>query len=87
MKKIETLLRPAGFEELEKVLKEFSYPGITFVTSVEYKKSKSISWQWGQLDFKVKFLPELKLEILGPDDLIESLLKSKLTVEIPRSAA
>jgi nitrogen regulatory protein PII len=87
MKKIEALLQPTGFAELEKTLKGFGYAENALAAVEEYEKSKSISWRCGQLDFRVEFLPELKLEILGPDDLIESLLKSKLRVEIPRNAA
>ena len=87
MKKIEALLRPTGFAELEKILKGFGYAENARAAREEYEKSKTISWHWGELDFKVEFLPELKLEILGPDDLVVSLLKSKPAVEIPRTAA
>ncbi len=85
MKKIEAILRPAGFGEMERILKGFGYPGIVPATAQEYEKSKSISWSWGPLDFKVEFLPDLKLEIWGPDMFVDKI--SKAMAQQPRTAA
>ena len=85
MKKIEAILRPSGFGEMEKILKEVGYPGVTPETEKEYEETKSLSWHWGQLDFKVRFLPELKLEIEGPDMVVEKVAKA--VAQRPKTAA
>ncbi len=85
MKKIEATLRPTGFGELEKTLRTVGYPGIVPATTGEYEKTKSISWQWGELNFKVEFLPVLKLEIWGPDLFVDRIAKANS--QRPRTAA
>ena len=67
MKLIEAIIRPEKLDEVRVALDEKGFPGMT-VTKVEGRgRQKGITLQWRAGEYRVEFLPKVKLEILVED--------------------
>ncbi len=69
MKKIEAIIRPESLEPVRNALDEMGYPGMTITEVKGHGKQKGKEQVWRGREYKVDFLPKLKIEIvvLGED--------------------
>ena len=67
MKKIEAIIRPEKLQLLRDKLDKKGFSGMT-VTDVKGRgRQKGITLQWRAGDYKVEFLPKMKLELVVED--------------------
>lgn len=68
MKKIEAVIRPEKLESVKAALEDKGILGMT-VTQVSGRgRQKGIALQWRAGEYRVEFLPKVKLEIVLSDD-------------------
>ena len=68
MKKIEAIIRPEKLEDVKSALEDRGILGMT-VTQVSGRgRQKGIALQWRAGEYRVEFLPKVKLEIVLNDD-------------------
>lgn len=78
MKKIEAIIRPEKLDVVRKSLDEKGFQGMT-VTPVEGRgRQKGIALQWRAGEYRVEFLPKVKLEILVDDGDMDIVIDSIL---------
>ncbi|KUK14489.1 MAG: P-II family nitrogen regulator [Synergistetes bacterium] len=87
MKKVEAIIRPEKFEEVKEALKSIKGCSGMSVTRVEgHGRQKGLVEQFRGREFKVEFLPKVKIELVCSDedlkDVVDSILKSAYTGEI-----
>lgn len=76
MKKIEAIVRPEKLNTVVENLSSLGYSGIT-VTDVEgHGRQKGIVEQFRGKEYKVLFLPKVKIEIVIGDENLEKALES-----------
>lgn len=83
MKKIEAIVRPERVDAVRQALEDSGYPGLT-ITEVEgHGMQKGTVQQWRGEQYKVDFLPKVKVEIICIDKdaekIIQTLLESAFT--------
>jgi nitrogen regulatory protein P-II 1 len=67
MKKIEAIIRPEKLHLLREKLDQKGFSGMT-VTEVKGRgRQKGITLQWRAGDYRVEFLPKMKLEVVVED--------------------
>ena len=64
MKKIEAIIRREKLADVRVALEEIGYPGMTVSEVTGHGKQKGLTQQWRGQEYKVEFLPKLKLEIV-----------------------
>ena len=64
MKKIEAIIREEKLEAVKKALEENSYFGMTVSEVSGRGRQKGISLQWRVGEYRVDFLPKLKIELV-----------------------
>ena len=68
MKKIEAIIRPEKLEDVKVALEDRGILGMT-VTQVSGRgRQKGIALQWRAGEYRVDFLPKIKMEIVCGDD-------------------
>jgi hypothetical protein len=68
MKKIEAIIREEKLQSVKRVLEENGYFGMT-VTEVSGRgRQKGLSLQWRVGEYRVDFLPKLKIEVVILDE-------------------
>ncbi|MCS4541474.1 MAG: P-II family nitrogen regulator [Euryarchaeota archaeon] len=76
MKKIEAIIRPEKLDSVKTALEEKGYPGMS-VTEVKGRgRQKGITLQWRVGEYRVDFLPKVKLEIVVDDKDIEVVINT-----------
>jgi len=76
MKKIEAVIRIEKLEEITDALEKLGYPGM-MVTRIEgHGRQKGLVEQFRGREFKVNFLPKIKIEIVVNDHDIEKITKA-----------
>lgn len=74
MKKIEAVVRVEKLEEITDALEKHGYPGM-MVTRIEgHGRQKGVVEQFRGREFKVNFLPKIKLEIVAKDSEVEKIV-------------
>lgn len=76
MKKIEAIVRPEKLDAVRAALEE---KGITGVTVAEVKgrgRQKGITLQWRAGEYRVEFLPKVKLEMVVDDKEVETIIST-----------
>ncbi len=61
MKKIEAIIRHESLSAVKNALDELGYPGITITDVWGHGKQKGMDQVWRGHEYRVKFLPKLKL--------------------------
>ncbi len=76
MKKIEAIIREERLDMVTKALEEMGIVSLT-VTEVSGRgRQKGISLQWRAGEYRVEFLPKLKLEIICDNDDCQLVVKT-----------
>ncbi len=76
MKKVEAIVRPERLGMVRKALEELSYPGMTVSEVKGHGKQKGLTQQWRGQEYKVDFLPKLKIEIVVLDEDVSKTLNA-----------
>jgi nitrogen regulatory protein P-II 1 len=78
MKKIEAIIRPEKLDDVRNSLERSGYPGIT-ITEVEgHGLQKGVIQQWRGEEYRVDFLPKIKVEIVAGNEEVETILTAIL---------
>lgn len=76
MKRIEAIIRPEKLEELRETLDEKGFSGMT-VTEVKGRGTqKGVVLEWRVGEYKVEFLPKVRLEMVVLDKDVDEVVKS-----------
>jgi nitrogen regulatory protein P-II 1 len=85
MKKIEAIIREEKLEPVKKSLEDLGYYGMTISEVSGRGKQKGIPLKWGTKEYRVDFLPKLKLEIVVLDEdlspVVNAIVRSTRTGE------
>ena len=68
MKKIEAIIREEKLEPVRKAIESFGYFGMTISEVSGRGRQKGIPLQWRVGEYRVDFLPKLKIEIIVLDE-------------------
>lgn len=80
MKKIEAVIRVEKLEEIIDALDKYGYPGL-MVTRIEgHGRQKGLVEQFRGREFKVNFLPKIKLEIVVKDSEADKIVTAIATI-------
>ncbi len=80
MKKIEAVIRVEKLEEVIDALDKYGYPGL-MVTRIEgHGRQKGLVEQFRGREFKVNFLPKIKLEIVVKDSEADKIINAISTI-------
>lgn len=86
MKKIEAIIRPEMLDKVRKSLEDLGYPGMTLTDVRGHGKQKGLVQQWRGQEYKVEFLPKLKLEIVVSDgdeeEIVDAIARDAKTGDI-----
>lgn len=76
MKKVEAIIRPEKLEEVRESLDASGFHGMT-VTEVKGRGAqKGVTLEWRVGEYKVEFLPKVKLELVLLDKDVEGVIKT-----------
>lgn len=76
MKKIEAIIRPESLNAVRDALSELGYPGITITEVKGHGKQRGTNQVWRGREYRVDFLPKIKIEIVAFDDDINDLVRA-----------
>jgi nitrogen regulatory protein P-II 1 len=76
MKKIEAIIRPESLAPVRNALDEMGYPGMTITEVKGHGKQKGKEQVWRGREYKVEFLPKLKIEIVVLDEDADSIVSA-----------
>ena len=80
MKKIEAIIRSEKLEELREALDAKGFSGMT-VTEVRGRgKQKGILLEWRVGEYRVEFLPKIKVELVVEEKALEQVINTMLSV-------
>ncbi|NPV58564.1 MAG: P-II family nitrogen regulator [Actinobacteria bacterium] len=74
MKKIEAIIRPERLEPVMNELRALGYPGVTITEVKGHGKQKGVTHMWRGAEYRVEFLPKLKLEAVVLDEDLPKVL-------------
>jgi len=75
MKKIEAIVRTESLEELREALDAKGYHGMTITEVKGRGTQKGITLEWRVGQYKVEFLPKIKLELVVNDKDMDEVVK------------
>ncbi len=76
MKKIEAIIREEKLEPVRQALEEGGYFGMTITGVSGRGRQKGISLQWRVGEYRVDFLPKLKIELVVLDEDVPKTLNA-----------
>ena len=74
MKKIEAIIRPHKLDEIREALLEAGFRGMTIMEVKGVGRQKGHTEVYRGSEYKVDFLPKIKLELVVPDERLEAAL-------------
>jgi nitrogen regulatory protein P-II 1 len=86
MKKLEAIIKPFKLEEVKDALGEVGIEGMTVIEVKGFGRQKGHTEIYRGSEYTVDFLPKIKLELVVPDDRVETavgaIVKSAKTGKI-----
>lgn len=76
MKKVEVIIRPERLSKVKEALNELGYPGMTITDVKGHGKQRGIDQVWRGQEYRVEFLPKLKIEIVVLDEDVDKIVSS-----------
>ncbi len=76
MKKIEAIIKPFKLEEVKSGLHEIGVEGMTVTEVKGFGRQKGHTEIYRGSEYTVDFLPKVKIEIIVPDDKLDTVLKA-----------
>jgi len=74
MKKIEAIIRPEKLNLLREKLDSKGFSGMTAIEVKGRGRQKGVALQWRAGDYRVEFLPKVKLELVVDDEDAEAVI-------------
>jgi nitrogen regulatory protein P-II 1 len=74
MKKIECIIRPHLLDAVKGALEQMGVIGMTIVEVKGYGRQKGHTETYRGSEYKVDFLPKIKIEVVVPSDLVEQAI-------------
>jgi nitrogen regulatory protein PII len=74
MKKIEAIIRPHKLEDVREALLETGIQGMTITEVRGFGRQKGHTEMYRGAEYKIDFLPKVKLEIVVPESLVQSAI-------------
>ena len=81
MKKIEAVIRPERLDMVMEELSKLGYPGATISEVRGHGKQKGVTHMWRGAEYRVEFLPKIKLEVVVLEEDV-----GRVTASIVRAA-
>lgn len=78
MKKIEAVIRPEKLEAVREALEQAGYPGISITEIEGHGMQKGTVQQWRGEQYKLQFLPKVKIEVVCVDKDAEKIIQTVL---------
>ena len=78
MKKIEAIIKPFKLDEVREALSEVGVSGLTVTEVKGFGRQKGHTELYRGAEYVVDFLPKVKIEIVVPDDAVETAIDSIL---------
>ncbi|MBC7248297.1 MAG: P-II family nitrogen regulator [Actinobacteria bacterium] len=76
MKKVEAIIRPERLDPVMKELRDLGYPGVTITEVKGHGKQKGVTHMWRGSEYRVEFLPKLKLEAVVLDEDLQRVVSA-----------
>ncbi|EDY17486.1 nitrogen regulatory protein P-II [Chthoniobacter flavus Ellin428] len=76
MKKIEAIIKPFKLEEVKSALQEVGVEGMTVTEGKGFGRQKGHTEIYRGSEYTIDFLPKLKLEVILPDDMIDTAVQA-----------
>lgn len=74
MKKIDAIIRPHKIDEVKELLMDAGVRGMTFSEVKGVGRQKGHTEVYRGSEYKIDFLPKIKVEIVVPDERVESVV-------------
>jgi nitrogen regulatory protein PII len=78
MKKIEVIIRPFKLDEVKEALVEEGIRGLTITEVRGYGRQKGHTETYRGSEYKIEFIPKIKLEIVLDDNQVDSVVEAIL---------
>ena len=86
MKKIEAIIRPHKLDDVREALLEQGFHGMTILEVKGFGRQKGHTEVYRGSEYKIDFLPKIKLELVVPEERVEAavttILKSAKTGKV-----
>ncbi len=76
MKKIEAIIRPFKLDEVREALTEIGVRGMTITEVKGYGRQKGHTELYRGAEYKIDFLPKIKIEIVTPDNMVDKIVNA-----------
>lgn len=74
MKKIEAIIRPFKLDDVREALSEIGVKGMTLTEVKGYGRQKGHTEVYRGSEYKIDFLPKIKVEIIAKDAMVERII-------------
>ena len=71
MKKVEAIIRPHKLDAVHHALQEAGFSGLTVIEVKGYGRQKGHTEIYRGSEYKIEFVPKVKLELVCPDNKVE----------------
>jgi len=78
MKKVEAIVRPHLLEAVKNALQEVGVVGMTVSEVKGFGRQKGHTETYRGSEYKVEFLPKIKIEVALPDELVDKAVEAVL---------
>ena len=78
MKKIESVIRPHLLDAVKSALQETGLVGMTITEVKGYGRQKGHTETYRGSEYKVEFLPKVKIEVVVPDEMVDIAIDTVL---------
>jgi nitrogen regulatory protein P-II 1 len=78
MKKVEAIVRPHVMEAVKNALQEVGVVGMTVSEVKGFGRQKGHTETYRGSEYKVEFLPKVKIEVVLPDELVDAAVTAVL---------
>lgn len=79
MKKIECVIRPHLLEEVKTALQDAGLVGMTVTEVRGYGRQKGHTETYRGSEYRVEFVPKVKIEVVVPEDLVDAAVDAILS--------
>jgi len=76
MKKIEAIIRPFKLDDVREALSEIGVRGMTLTEVKGYGRQKGHTELYRGSEYKIDFLPKIKIEIMASDAMVENIVST-----------
>lgn len=80
MKKIEAIIRPFKLDDVREALNEIGVRGMTLSEVKGYGRQKGHTELYRGSEYKIDFLPKIKLEIVAREEMVDKIVTTIIRV-------